>query len=40
MVIDGRVVKNGGEELADRINREGYEWIRREMTEEVTDEKK
>lgn len=40
VVIDGRVVKNGGAELADRINREGYEWIRREMTEEVTDEQK
>ena len=40
VVIDGKLVKNGGPEVAERINREGYEWIRREMTGEVTDEQK
>lgn len=40
VIIDGKLVKNGGPEVAERINREGYEWIRREMAEEVTDEQK
>lgn len=31
VVMDGRIVKNGGPELAEKINAEGYEWIRREM---------
>lgn len=38
VVIDGKIVKNGGPELADRINQEGYEWIRQEIAEEDSHE--
>ncbi len=37
VIIDGRIVKTGGPELVTRINEEGYEWIRREISGEVKD---
>lgn len=35
VLIDGKIVKNGGADLVDKINREGYEWIRQEMNQEA-----
>ena len=30
-MMQGRVVKSGGEELARRLEEEGYEWIKDEL---------
>ncbi|MDY6146624.1 MAG: Fe-S cluster assembly ATPase SufC [Peptoniphilaceae bacterium] len=35
VVIDGKIVKEGGPELVEKIQQNGYEWIRREMTVEA-----
>jgi Fe-S cluster assembly ATP-binding protein len=31
IMIDGRIVKTGGPELANRVEREGYDTIREEI---------
>lgn len=36
VIIDGKIVYEGGPELIDRINKEGYEWIREKITMEET----
>jgi Fe-S cluster assembly ATP-binding protein len=33
IVYKGRIVKNGGPELAERIEQEGYDWIKKEVAE-------
>lgn len=39
ILIDGKMVKNGGPELIERVNNEGYNWIREELgLEKVHDE--
>ena len=30
IMLDGRIVKEGGSELVDQLEREGYDWIREE----------
>ena len=41
VMMQGKVVKSGGAELAQRLEAEGYEWIKAELgiedTEEVTE---
>ena len=36
VMMQGRVVKSGGEELARRLEAEGYEWIKEEL--DIEDE--
>ncbi|PPJ93598.1 ABC transporter ATP-binding protein, partial [Staphylococcus aureus] len=31
VMMQGRVVKSGGEELAQRLEKEGYDWIKQEL---------
>ena len=31
VMMQGRVVKSGGKELAERLENEGYEWIKQEL---------
>ncbi|MBL4954876.1 Fe-S cluster assembly ATPase SufC [Neobacillus sp. OS1-32] len=31
VMMDGRIVKNGGPELAQRLEAEGYDWIKKEL---------
>ena len=31
IMLDGRIVREGGPELADQLEAEGYDWIRREV---------
>ncbi|MFJ7407719.1 MULTISPECIES: Fe-S cluster assembly ATPase SufC [unclassified Lysinibacillus] len=39
VMMQGRVVKSGGEELAHRLEAEGYDWIKKELgIEEETEE--
>ncbi|MGI6580626.1 MAG: Fe-S cluster assembly ATPase SufC [Saccharofermentanales bacterium] len=39
ILIDGKLVKQGGPELIERVNHEGYNWIREELgLEKVHDE--
>jgi len=39
VMMQGRVVKSGGAELAQRLEAEGYDWIKKELgIEEVTEE--
>ena len=39
VLIDGKIVKEGGPELIDKINAQGYNWIREELgIEKVEDE--
>jgi Fe-S cluster assembly ATP-binding protein len=33
IVYKGRIVKNGGPELAEKIEQEGYDWIKKEVAE-------
>jgi Fe-S cluster assembly ATP-binding protein len=33
IVYKGRIVKNGGPELAEKIEAEGYDWIKQELGE-------
>ncbi len=38
-MMQGRVVKSGGAELAQRLEAEGYDWIKKELgIEEETEE--
>ena len=38
VMIGGNIVKSGGPELGERLEREGYEWIRKELgLEEILD---
>ena len=30
-MMNGRIVKSGGKELAERLEAEGYEWIKEEL---------
>lgn len=36
VMMQGRVVKSGGEELAQRLEKEGYDWIKQEL--DIQDE--
>ena len=38
VLMNGRIVKSGGPELAQRLEAEGYEWLRDELGLEVADE--
>ena len=41
IMINGKIVKTGGRELIEKIDREGYDWVKRELGIEIeTDEKK
>src|SRR5699024_2557841 len=41
VMMQGRVVKSGGPELAERLEKEGYEWIKEELgIEDETVEQK
>jgi Fe-S cluster assembly ATP-binding protein len=31
IMIDGRIVQEGGPELADELEEKGYEWVREEV---------
>lgn len=31
VMMDGRIVKSGGPELGERVEKEGYDWIREEL---------
>jgi Fe-S cluster assembly ATP-binding protein len=31
ILIDGRIVREGGAELADELEEKGYEWVREEV---------
>lgn len=35
IMVDGRVIKTGGPELASRLEKEGYEWVKQAMVEDV-----
>ena len=37
VMMQGKVVKSGGAELAQRLEAEGYEWIKQELGIENTD---
>ena len=37
VMMQGRVVKSGGPELAQRLEAEGYDWIKQELGIEDTD---
>ncbi len=36
-MMQGKVVKSGGSELAQRLEAEGYDWIKQELGIEDTD---
>lgn len=38
VLMDGRIVRSGGPELALRLEKEGYDWLRKELEEEELDE--
>ena len=41
IMINGKIVKTGGKELIEKIDREGYDWVKRELGIEIeTEEKK
>ena len=41
IMINGKIVKTGGRELIEKIDREGYDWVKKELGIEIeTDEKK
>ena len=41
IMINGKIVKTGGKELIEKIDREGYDWVKRELGIEIEhDEKK
>lgn len=31
VLIDGKIVKTGGSDLAEKIEKEGFDWIKEEM---------
>ena len=31
VMIDGRIVKSGGKELAEELEKKGYEWLKQEI---------
>jgi Fe-S cluster assembly ATP-binding protein len=33
ILLDGRMVKSGGPELADKLEEKGYDWIKKEVSE-------
>lgn len=37
IIIDGRIVKEGGPELIDRVQQDGYAWVRQEMEERANN---
>ncbi|MDO5733120.1 MAG: Fe-S cluster assembly ATPase SufC [Eubacteriales bacterium] len=40
VLMDGRIVKSGGVELVERLEKEGYEWIREEIQNNETSTSK
>jgi Fe-S cluster assembly ATP-binding protein len=41
VLMNGKVVRTGANELIEKIDREGYDWVKRELGIEIeTDEKK
>jgi len=41
VMINGKIVKTGGKELIEKIDREGYDWVKRELGIEIeTEEEK
>ena len=38
-MINGKIVKTGGSELIEKIDREGYDWVKRELGIEIEVEK-
>lgn len=39
VMINGKIVKTGGSELIEKIDREGYDWVKRELGIEIEVEK-
>ena len=35
VLINGKIVKNGGNELIDKIDAEGYDWVKKELGIEI-----
>jgi Fe-S cluster assembly ATP-binding protein len=35
VMMDGRIVKSGGKELAIELEAKGYDWVEREVTQNV-----
>lgn len=40
VIIDGKIVKSGGQEIIDKIDSEGYEWVQKELGIEFKKEEK
>jgi Fe-S cluster assembly ATP-binding protein len=38
ILFGGRIVENGGPELVDQLEREGYDWVRAKYPEAARDE--
>jgi Fe-S cluster assembly ATP-binding protein len=38
ILYGGRIVENGGPELVDRLEREGYDWVRAKYPDAARDE--
>ena len=38
VMINGKIVKTGGKELIEKIDREGYDWVKRELGIEIEKE--
>ncbi|SVC30483.1 uncharacterized protein METZ01_LOCUS283337, partial [marine metagenome] len=36
VLVDGRIVRSGGKELALQLEEKGYDWIRQDSTESET----
>jgi Fe-S cluster assembly ATP-binding protein len=37
-MINGKIVKTGGKEWIEKIDREGYDWVKRELGIEIEKE--
>ncbi|MFA7156815.1 MAG: Fe-S cluster assembly ATPase SufC [Bacilli bacterium] len=40
VIINGKIVKSGGQEIIDKIDAEGYEWVQKELGIELRKEEK
>ena len=38
VMINGKIVKTGGKELIEKIDREGYDWVKRELGIDIITE--
>lgn len=38
VMLDGRIVRSGGPELGERLEAEGYDWLRAEVAQEIAPE--